>query len=49
LWGYWAKALGEKSYSDSKKADVVAIIRTIIIASYLITNAFIIAGVIHHW
>lgn len=49
MWRLWAKALGEKASSKSNEADIVAVIRTIIILSYLITNAFIIAGVIRHW
>jgi hypothetical protein len=47
-WTLWAKALGEKAGNDDI-ADKVAIIRTIIVVSYLVTNCFIIAGVIHHW
>jgi hypothetical protein len=49
MWRLWAKALGEKASQDSKESDKVAIIRTLIIICYLITNAFIIAGVIRHW
>lgn len=49
MWRLWAKALGEKASKDSHEADVVALIRTVIIISYLVTNCFIIAGVIRHW
>lgn len=49
LWETWAKALGEKAHSNKKHADHVAIVRTFIFATYLITNLFIIAGVIRHW
>jgi hypothetical protein len=49
MWKLWAKALGEKASNDNKEADKVAIIRTVIVASYIITNCFIIAGVIRHW
>jgi hypothetical protein len=49
MWKLWAKALGEKASKDNKEADKVAIIRTIIVISYIITNCFIIAGVIRHW
>lgn len=48
-WRWWAKALGEKASKCDKESDNVAIIRTIIFATYLITNCFIIAGVIRHW
>lgn len=49
IWRIWAKALGEKASENDCEADKVAIVRTLIILSYLITNAFIIAGVIHRW
>lgn len=49
VWRVWAKALGEKASKCSKESDRVALIRTLIFLSYLITNAFIIAGVIRHW
>ena len=45
----WAKALGEKAGASDEEADRIAIIRTVIILSYIITNSFIIAGVIRHW
>jgi len=49
FWRFWAKALGEKSSTDDKEADKIAIIRTIIVLIYIITNFFIIAGVLRHW
>jgi len=49
FWRLWAKALGEKAGATKQEADRVALIRTLIVISYLITNAFIIAGVIRHW
>jgi len=49
LWRWWAKSLGEKASKCDKESDKVAIIRTFIFATYLITNAFIVAGVIRHW
>jgi hypothetical protein len=48
LWTLWAKALGEKAGDDSQ-ADKVALIRTAIVMCYIITNIFIVAGVIRHW
>jgi hypothetical protein len=48
-WRWWAKAIGEKASKCDKESDIVASIRTIIFATYLITNAFIVAGVIRHW
>lgn len=49
VWRWWAKALGEKASKCNKESDKVAIIRTIIFATYLITNCFIVAGVIRQW
>jgi len=49
MWRLWAKALGEKNGKSNSEADKVAVIRTIIIMSYILTNMFIIAGVIRHW
>ena len=49
MWRLWAKALGEKQGKTDKEADKIALIRTAIILCYVITNFFIIAGVIRHW
>jgi hypothetical protein len=49
LWRIWAKALGEKTGATNTEADHIACIRTAIVISYIITNCFIIAGVIRHW
>jgi hypothetical protein len=49
IWRIWAKALGEKSGKSDDESDKIAIIRTVIVLSYIITNLFIIAGVIKHW
>ena len=50
IWKIWKYALG--SFADDKTRDydnVVAIVRTIILFTYFITNIFIISGVIRHW
>lgn len=49
MWRLWAKALGEKAHKKDQIADKVAVIRTVIFVTYLITNCFIVAGVIRHW
>ena len=49
LWRLWAKALGDKASDDSEEADLVAVFRTCIVMVYIITNFFIVAGVIRHW
>jgi hypothetical protein len=48
-WRLWAKAIGEKTGSTDAEADKIAFVRTAIVLCYIITNAFIIAGVIRHW
>lgn len=48
-WRWWAKALGQKASKKDHEADKVAIVRTCIFATYLVTNAFIVAGVTRHW
>jgi hypothetical protein len=49
MWRLWAKALGEKQGKDDIEADKIALIRTVIILTYIMTNCFIVAGVIRHW
>ena len=49
LWKLWAMSLGEKASEDSQEADLVAIIRTIVVLVNFITCFFIMSGVVHHW
>jgi hypothetical protein len=49
LWRIWSKALGEKAGATNQEADRVALVRTAIVLCYIVTNMFIIAGVIRHW
>lgn len=49
FWRLWAKAVGEKSGKTNKEADHIALIRTVIVLIYIITNCFIVAGIIRHW
>jgi hypothetical protein len=49
MWRLWVKALGEKASEDDKEADKIACIRTVIVLCYIITNIFIVAGVLRHW
>ena len=48
-WKWWALALGEKASKCDRESDKVAIIRTFIFATYLITNIAIVANAIRHW
>ena len=50
LWRIWKYALG--SFSDEKTEPYdgyVVLVRSVIFVSYLVTNCFIISGVIRHW
>ena len=49
FWRIWAKALGAKEGSNDREADYVAILRTFIFCTYLITNIAIVANAIRHW
>jgi len=48
-WRLWAKSIGGKAGNTDSEADRIACIRTCIVLIYVITNFFIIAGVIRHW
>lgn len=48
-WRLWCKAVGEKATDCNRESDIVATIRTFILITYLVTNLFIVAGVIRHW
>lgn len=46
----WFDAMGQKADDvDKIHSDRVAITRTIIFISYLVTNIMICAGIIRHW
>lgn len=49
VWRLWAKALGEKSGTTDAEANKIACIRTGIVLVYILTNLFIVAGIIRHW
>lgn len=49
LWRVWAKALGEKGSKCDREADIIAIVRTFIFITYLVTNIAIIANAVRHW
>ena len=48
-WRLIAKALGNKASASDSESDKIALIRLAVVLVYIITNLFIIAGVIHHW
>jgi|TARA_R100001463_G_scaffold109470_1_gene164111 hypothetical protein len=49
LWRVWAKALGEKASDCDRESDIVAIIRTFVFLTYLITNIAIVSNAVRHW
>lgn len=49
LWKIWAKALGEKATANNTEADMVALVRTVIVGVNFITCFFIMVNVIRHW
>ena len=49
MWKIWCKALGQKEGKSNREADAVAVIRTLILLGYMITNSFIVSGVVRHW
>ena len=50
LWRIWKYALGSFSDEKTKRYDnTIVLVRSFIFLTYLITNCFIISGVIRHW
>lgn len=49
VWRLWCYALGQKTGKNNKEADTVAVIRTVILASYFITNVAIVSNAVRHW
>ncbi|NBU76241.1 MAG: hypothetical protein EBS30_13660 [Planctomycetes bacterium] len=49
MWRLWCLALGDKAGRHDREADLVALVRTFIFATYLLTNITIVAGVVRHW
>lgn len=51
IWELWCKSIGQKAFADNKKADKVAIIRSIWVMLHVITCIFIILNAIatHGW
>lgn len=48
-WRIWAKALGEKATENNTEADMVALVRSLIVGVNFITCFFIMANTIKHW
>ena len=49
IWRLWCKALGQKASDSDRESDIVAIIRTFVFLTYLITNVAIVSNAVRHW
>ena len=49
IWTLWAKSLGDKSSELDREADIIAVMRTLIVLVNFITCMFIVANIIKHW
>jgi len=51
MWDYWCKAIGQKAYDENRKADKVAILRSIWVVLHIVTCLAIITNAIanHGW
>lgn len=50
LWRIWKYALGSFADEKTKRYDnSILLVRSLIFLTYLVTNCFIVAGVIRHW
>lgn len=49
MWSVIAKSLGQKSGKNKRQSDIIAILRLLFVLQIIITNGFIITGVVRHW
>jgi len=49
MWKLIVKALSGTIESSEKEDRIVTCLRAVIVLLYILTNCFIIAGVIRHW
>ena len=50
IFRVWKYSLGSFSDSKTEKYDNwIVLVRTVIFVSYMVTNCFIVAGVMRHW
>ena len=49
VWRIWAKALGEKGSHCDRESDIIALVRSFIFLTYLITNVAIVSNAVRHW
>ena len=49
FWRLWANALGQKASRDTREADKIAFIRTLIVLQAVICNVFIVWNILRNW
>ena len=51
MWELWCKTIGRKAYDDNRKADMVAVLRTVWILLHIVTCLAIIFNAVanHGW
>lgn len=50
IWRVWVKSLGAKADDENDTiSDHVAIVRTLIVIVYVVTNCFIVANIVKNW
>jgi hypothetical protein len=49
MWSIIAKSLGQKSGKNKHQSDIIAFLRLLFVLQIIITNGFIVAGVIRHF
>ena len=49
VWEVWAKALGDKADVDNRTADLVAVVRTVIVLVNVVCAFFIMANIVNNW
>tara|TARA_E500000075_G_C6773807_1_gene213607 strand:+ start:220 stop:390 length:171 start_codon:yes stop_codon:yes gene_type:complete len=51
VWELWCKTIGTKAYDDDRKADMVAVLRTVWILLHIVTCLAIIFNAVanHGW
>ena len=49
FWRLWANALGQKASRDTREADKIALIRTLIVLQAVICNIFIVWNILRNW
>lgn len=48
-WKLWARALGEKASDNTREADKVALIRTVIVIYAITVDTFILINILKGW